>query len=98
LRRLYILAQFVAPLSTGNAPQPANPLDYQRVWSSIFSGPIRVEIAMANDISSIRIKLGQLEVDYQGDAQFLKEDLLEHVAIKADCIRNGACSWRILPG
>jgi hypothetical protein len=23
---------------------------------------------------------------------------LEHVVIKADCIRNGACSWRILPG
>ena len=29
--------------------------------------------------ASIRIKLGQLEVEYQGDASFLKKDLLETV-------------------
>lgn len=29
--------------------------------------------------ASIRIKLGQIEVEYQGDASFLKKDLLETV-------------------
>jgi hypothetical protein len=34
---------------------------------------------VAENDASIRIKLGQLEVEYQGDASFLKEDLLETV-------------------
>jgi hypothetical protein len=34
---------------------------------------------MAGTDASIRIKLGQIEVEYQGDASFLKKDLLETV-------------------
>jgi hypothetical protein len=31
---------------------------------------------MAENEASIRIKLGQIEIDYQGDAAFLKKDLI----------------------
>jgi hypothetical protein len=34
---------------------------------------------MAGTEASIRIKLGQIEIDYQGDASFLKKDLLDTV-------------------
>jgi len=34
---------------------------------------------MSGNEASIRIKLGQIEVEYQGDAAFLKKDLLETV-------------------
>jgi len=34
---------------------------------------------MSGSEATIRIKLGQIEIDYQGDASFLKRDLLDTV-------------------